>query len=146
MLAAEADDRELVVHRLVAGGLQLVAHVVVDEGGLAAGEGAENGDHGPPRDPGGDGFVAGQAAQLVGNLVQAPEGLDDLQENRVLLFQVVLELLQVFLELQSVFEHGPPGSLFILGTGRQARRHPRIRILVDSNTAYIFPGLSRICQ
>ena len=43
--------------------------------------------------------VAGKAAQPVGDLVQAPERLDDLQKNRVLLFQVILQLLEMFFQL-----------------------------------------------
>jgi hypothetical protein len=71
--AAETDHRELVVYGLVARALQLAAQVVVDEGGLAAGEGAEDGDHGPPGHPRGDGLVVFQQSQPVGNLIQPPE-------------------------------------------------------------------------
>ena len=45
---AVADDSEFVIHGLVAGALQVMADVLVEEGRFAGGKGAEYGDDRPP--------------------------------------------------------------------------------------------------
>ena len=73
--AAEAQHRELVVYRLVAGFLQPVTEQVVEKSRLSGREGAEDGNHRPPRYPGGEGLVPAQHAELVGDLIELPEAL-----------------------------------------------------------------------
>ena len=57
-VAAEADDGELVVHRLIAGILQRITQVLVDEGRLAGRKGPQRRYQRPPRDLRGIGLAA----------------------------------------------------------------------------------------
>ncbi len=94
MVTAVAHHGEAVVHRLVAAALQLEVQVVVDEGGLAGGEGAEDGDQRPPGDLHGKRLSRFQQTHLVGDPVQLAKALYGLQQDRVLLLQVFFQVFQ----------------------------------------------------
>ena len=91
----EADRGEAVVYRLVAGHLDRLAEVTVDEGRLAGREGAENRDEGPPRDLAREGLVGWQEAEPPRDLVEAPEGAHRVEKNRVLFAKVAFEAVEL---------------------------------------------------
>ena len=91
-LLAVADDGKLVVHRLVAGTLQGVVDVMVDEGRFAGAKSTQNRNQRPPGDLRGERVVARKQSHAEGDVVQHPEALDGAQQYRVLLFQVGFEV------------------------------------------------------
>ena len=95
LAGAEANRGEAVVHRLVAGELDRLAEIAVDERGLAGREGAEHRDEGPPGDLDREGLVGGKEAQLPCDLVEAPEGAHRVEQDRVLLAQVSFEAIEL---------------------------------------------------
>ena len=88
VVVAVAHDRELVVDRLVARLLELLAEVKIDEGGLTRGERAHDRDHRPPGNPRGEGRGVVQQAEAISYAIEHPEALHDLQQKGVLLRQV----------------------------------------------------------
>ena len=92
---AEADRGEAVVHRLVAGDLDRLAQIAVDEGGLAGREGAEHRDERPPGDLAREGLVRRQEPEPPGDLVEAPEGPHRIEEDRVLFAEMPLEAVEL---------------------------------------------------
>ena len=95
LAGAEANRGEAVVHRLVAGELDRLAEIAVDERGLAGREGAEHRDEGPPGDLDREGLVGGKEAQLPCDLVEASEGAHRVEQDRVLLAQVPFEAVEL---------------------------------------------------
>ncbi|MCW2237573.1 hypothetical protein M2351_002136 [Azospirillum canadense] len=93
-----ADDREFVVHRLVAGVLQRRAEIAVQEGRLAGREGAEHRDHRPPWDARGQRFVPAQHAQPGQQPVELAEGRDHRKKVRVLRAEVRVQGREALLE------------------------------------------------
>ena len=119
LAGAEADRGEAVVHRLVAGDLDRLAEIAVDEGGLAGREGAEHRDEGPPGDLAREGLVGGKEAQLPGDLVEAPEGAHRVEQDRVLFAQMPFEAIELLGE--GVF-HRTGSSCF--ASARQCPERP----------------------
>ena len=94
-----ADHREAVVDGLVPGELQILPDVVVDERGLAGRVGPQHRDHRPPRNPGGERVLGLEDAEAVAHAVELAEARDGLQQDRVLLGEVLLQVPQALLQL-----------------------------------------------
>ena len=94
---AIADHGEAVVHRLVAGALQLGADVLVEKGRFAGRKSAEHGDHRPPGDVHGVGVVVIQQTQPPGDVIELLKTLHRPRQHGVFLFQMLFEALDALL-------------------------------------------------
>jgi len=88
----EADDRELVIHGLVAGGLQAAAEEVVDEAGFSRGVDPQHRDKRPPGRAVGVGLAPVEKAEAAADAVQILEAVDNMLEDRIFLLQSPLQV------------------------------------------------------
>jgi hypothetical protein len=88
VVVAVADDRELVVDSLIAGLLQLLPQVVIDECRLTRRECPQDGNHRPPGHARGERRGVVEHAEAISYAIEHPEALHHLQQQGILLSQV----------------------------------------------------------
>jgi hypothetical protein len=97
VFGAVADHREFVVHRLIAGALQLLPGVLIEKRGLARGKGSQHGDDGPPGHLGGIGVIVTEQAQATGYPVELLIASHHTGQNGVFLLEMRFEALHALL-------------------------------------------------
>ncbi len=104
---AKANDRELVVDGLVAGGLKINPKMRVDERGLAGRESPQHADHGPPGNTRGQRIAPVEQAGPVQHAIDALEQGHEIDKVGVFGLQVGLQ------RLQTVTQRGAFGHLAV---------------------------------